>query len=288
MLIFLGWLRASLCHAQAAWQRGCCTARNEAGEGKKTWCWCGDCFPSGRAGAWRQGSPQGTTVLPLITLTWKEPRHCVQFPLWRQPLRFLSSENRQQFHLSRHNPVCLCFWGLKAVPGSQQLFHAFTASSSQQLHLPRWHLLCCSPTSQMLAFRRCPGKQPCSVLRAVEGSMHLSTSMHRECDFAGDLCPASSLSASSAVPWPSSTEPPGKGRRHEKLPEDAQKCTEMQTPLWLYDGTIRGHKQGRVLGCAKTCPTGGVKVTPKCLAVMQLNFGNGFLYKLVFHLRQSQ
>lgn len=39
--------------------------------------------------------------------------------------------------------------------------------------------------------------------------------------------------------------------------------------------------------CAKS-PTGRVKATPKCLAVMQLNFGNGFLYKLVFHLRHSQ
>lgn len=143
--------------------------------------------------------------------------------------------------------------------------------------------LCHSPTSQMLAFRRCPGKQPCSVLHAMEGSTHLSTSLLRECDFA-DLCPASSLSTSSAVPWPSSTQPPGKGRR--QTPRGwAQKCRLLYG--FIVALTIRGHKQDKVLGCAKS-PTGGVKATPKCLAVKQLNFGNGFLYKLVFHLRHSQ
>lgn len=176
------------------------------------------------------------------------------------------------------------FWGLKAVPGSQLLFHAFTASSSQQLHLPRWHVLCCSPASQMLAFRRCPGKQPCSVLHAVEGSTRLSTSVHRECDFA-DLCPASSLSTSSAVPWPSSTQPPGKDRRHEKLPEDGHRTADSFMALWWH--WLSG-ATSKTECWAVQSPTGRVKANPKWLAVKQLNFGNGFMYKLLFHLRHSQ
>lgn len=171
-------------------------------------------------------------------------------------------------------------WGLRAVPGSQLLFRVFTASSSHQLHLPRWHVLCCSPASQMWAFRRCPGGQPCSVLHAVEGSMHLSTSTHRERDSA-DPCPASSLSTSSAVPWPSSTA----SRERQKLPEDG---TEMQTPLWLYDGTDYQGPQARQSAALCRVPQGRVKAAPKCLAVKQLNFGSGFLYKLVLHLRHSQ
>lgn len=90
LLIFPGWPCASFCHAQAAWQRGCYTARNEEGEGEVWGCWCGDCFPSGIAGAWRQGSkPWPHRELHwchLVALTQKEPRHCAQFPLWRQPL----------------------------------------------------------------------------------------------------------------------------------------------------------------------------------------------------------
>lgn len=51
--------------------------------------------------------------------------------------------------------------------------------------------------------------------------------------------------------------------------------------------TSRDHKQDAVLGCTKS-PTDGVKAPPKGLEVMQLNFGPGFLHKLVFHLRHSQ
>lgn len=250
---FPGLTVCSLYRAQAAWQRVCCTARNEGGEGEETGCWCGDCFPSGRAGAWRQGSkpcPQRELYwCHLVTLIWKEPCHCVQFPLWRQPLRFPSCENRQQFHLSRHSPVCISeAWRLcQALSCFSMPSQPAPASSSI---CPGG--LCHSPTSQMLAFRRCPGKQPCSVLYAMEGSTHLSTSVLRECDFA-DLCPASSLSTSSAVPWPSSTQPPGKGRR--QTPRGwAQKCRLLYG--FIVALTIRGHKQDRVLGCAKS-PKGG-------------------------------
>lgn len=188
-------------------------------------------------------------------LHWHERNHATvcsslcggnprDYPVWEEAA--VSPQQAQR---------CVCFWGLKAVPGSQLLFHIFTASSSQQLHLPRWHLLCCSPASQMLAFRRCPGGQPCSVLPAVEGPARLPTGMHGECD----LCPASSLSASSAAPWPSSTQPPGKGRRHEKLPEDEHGNADSFMALWWHwlSGAI-----SKTEFWAVQSPTGRVKATP--------------------------
>lgn len=130
LLIFLGCLCASLCHAQAAWQRGCCTARNEGGEGEETWGWFGVCFPSGRAGAWRQGSGacphRELRWCHLVTLTWKEPCHCVHFPLWRQPIRFPSWENRQSF-TSAGTALCVFL----RPEGGARLSAAFPCPHSQ-------------------------------------------------------------------------------------------------------------------------------------------------------------
>lgn len=56
------------------------------------------------------GTPcsQGITLMsPGCTVTKRDmPCHSVQFLPRRQPVRFHSQEDRKQFHLSRHNPVC--------------------------------------------------------------------------------------------------------------------------------------------------------------------------------------
>lgn len=88
-------------------------------------------------------------------------------------------------------------------------------------------------------------------------------------------------STSSTTPRPHSAQPPGTGK-------SSSWRTHRNAVIFLrlYDG-IRGHEQDIVLGCAER-PIGGVKANPKCLSAMQPDFGNGFLYKLAFHLRHSQ
>lgn len=156
-----------------------------------------------------------------------------------------------------------------------------------RLHLPGWHLLCRSPASQMSAFRWCPGKQPCSGSHAVEGPTRLSPGAHREHDFAGDLCPASSLSASSAVPRSRSAQPPGKGSRHRKLLEEGHRNADFFfKALWWY--WLSGAMSKTQCWAVQRGLQGRVKANPKCLAAMQMDFGNGFPYKLAFRLRHNQ
>lgn len=53
------------------------------------------------------GTPSPQDRGHLVALTQKETCHSVQFLPLRQPVRFHSQEDREQFHLSRDNPVCV-------------------------------------------------------------------------------------------------------------------------------------------------------------------------------------
>lgn len=85
---------------------------------------------------------------------------------------------------------------------------------------------------------------------------------------------------------PPSTRPPGKGRRQEKLSDDGHRNADFL--LRLYDGT--GYQGPQARHCAGLCKEAyrWGKGKPKCLAAMQPDFGNGFPYKLAFHLRYNQ
>lgn len=130
----------------------------------------------------------------------------------------------------------------------------------------------------------------CELLGGVlEGSHALSCTQRRDqhaslqvCTGNGTLliCVLSARSPPAVLCHGPPPQPPGKGRNSQRM---AQKCRL----LYGFMMALSGHKQDSVLGCAKS-PTGRVKAAPKCLAVKQLNFGNGFLYKLVLHLRHSQ
>lgn len=192
---------------QAALWRGCCTAREEGGEGRKTrtWCSCGD-FALGAVEpepGGRDWDPflQGITLMSPGCIDMKRavPLYVILFVEATHELleRFHSCKDKEQFHLSGYIPKAWRLW--QAVSHVSVPSHPAPAS---KLPLLGWHLLCQSLASQMLALRWCPGRQPCSGSHTVEGSTHLSPGTHRDRHFTGDLCPASSLSASSTVPRP--------------------------------------------------------------------------------------
>lgn len=188
---------------QAAQWKGCCTTRGE-GRKTRTWCWCGvfalgavEPEPGGRD--WNP-SLHGITLMSPGCIDTKRavPQYAVPLVEATCKLleRFHSCKNKEQFHLSGYTPEAWRLW--RAVSHISMPSHLAPAS---MLLLLGWYLLCQSLASQMLAFRWCPGKQPCSGLHAVEGSTCLSPGTHTDHDFT-DLCPASPLSASSTVPRP--------------------------------------------------------------------------------------
>lgn len=177
----------------------------------------------------------------------------------------------------------MCFLDLRFITDPLLLLQVFTPGSSWFPWVASW-----SPAGQMSALRRCSGKQPHSGSHALVGSTPLLPGTHPKHDFSGKSVPCQLTLLHQGCAKHSSKQPPGKteGTR-ESQGTGTETQMDFKALLWYW--LSRGTKLAYAMCWVKSYSSaGGLKAKPKCLAVIQPDFGSGWWFKLAFHFRHSQ